>query len=277
MLQHLCALARPILRPIEESLLEKRLDSRIRSVTRLVPITEFVEEDVFIVGYPKSGNTWVQNLVAGVIYGVDPEHAPDTLIQELVPDVHYKHYYKRYWTPMFFKSHHLPRPEYRRVVYLLRDGRDVMVSYFRHRTDLEGRRVDFLKMVRNGEGLFPCKWYEHVEAWLRNPYNANMTIIKYEGLKRNPIDELSKFCTFVGIERHDSFLKRIIEGCTFAKMRQKETQFGWDNTANKWSQDKFFVRRGKIGSYKDEMPPDVLEAFLLEAVESLKRCGYLTE
>ncbi len=39
------------------------------------PITEFSGEDVFIVGYPKSSNTWLQNLVAGVVYGVIAEAA----------------------------------------------------------------------------------------------------------------------------------------------------------------------------------------------------------
>ena len=32
-------------------------------------------EDIFIVGYPKSGNTWFQNLVVGAVYGMDPRRA----------------------------------------------------------------------------------------------------------------------------------------------------------------------------------------------------------
>ncbi|MBU6402678.1 MAG: hypothetical protein KGS61_20345, partial [Verrucomicrobia bacterium] len=79
-----------------------------------VPITHAVAGDIFIVGYPKSGNTWFQDLVAGVVFGVMPEWAPPELVQELVPDVHARPYYRRYATPTFFKSHHLPRPEYRR-------------------------------------------------------------------------------------------------------------------------------------------------------------------
>ena len=96
------------------------------------PIMATDPADVFIVAYPKSGITWLQNMVAATLYGLDPQRAPDSLVQELVPDVHYKQLYKRFRTPMVFKTHHLPRPEYRRVVYLLRDGRDVMVSYWHH-------------------------------------------------------------------------------------------------------------------------------------------------
>src|SRR5438105_2547577 len=87
-----------------------------------VPISEFSPDDIFIVGYPKSGNTWFQNLVGGVVYGVDPKLSPIALVQELVPDASSRKYFRRNATPMFFKSHSLPCREYRRVVYLLRDG-----------------------------------------------------------------------------------------------------------------------------------------------------------
>ena len=116
------AVIRPIARPVKK-LLERELDKRIRSTLRLVPIGEFAEEDVFIVGYPKSGNTWFQHLAVGVLYGIDPRYAPDALVQELHPDVHYKSFYKRFRTPMTFMSHHLPRPDHRRVVYLVRDNK----------------------------------------------------------------------------------------------------------------------------------------------------------
>src|SRR5215208_2620625 len=106
----------------------------------LVPITQVSATDIFIVGYPKSGNTWFQNLVCSVNFGVHPEFTPNTLIQDLVPDVHAKPYYKRYEGPTFFKTHHLPREEYRRGIYLLRDGRDVMVSYFSFKNALRDNK-----------------------------------------------------------------------------------------------------------------------------------------
>lgn len=265
------AVIRPIISPFKR-IIDKEISKKICSIMHWFPITEFSEEDVFIVGYPKSGHTWFQNLVAGVVYGINPEYASDTVIQELVPDVHYKQYYKRFQTPMFFKSHLLPRSEYKRVVYLLRDGRDVIVSYYNHNRALMGGQINFLKIVKEGVGLFPCKWHEHVEAWLSNPYNAEMIVIKYEDLKKRPVEELKRFCAFVGIKRNDLWLKSVAEKTSFEKMRQKELVYGWDNP--RWPRDKRFVRRGQIGSYKDEMPPDVLEAFLQDSAETLRKCGY---
>src|SRR5262245_8191766 len=45
------------------------------------PIDLVEPEDFFIVGYPKSGNTWFQDLVSGVVHGVSPTHAPPLLAQ----------------------------------------------------------------------------------------------------------------------------------------------------------------------------------------------------
>lgn len=263
---------RPAVRVVKR-LMNEKFDFMDKNDTGLVPISQFVEEDVFIVGYPKSGNTWFQNLAVGLIYGLDPQYTPDTLVQDLIPDVHHKRYYKRYGIPMFFKSHHLPVSEYRRVVYLLRDGRDAMVSYWHQLNAIEGKEIDFLEMIQSGYGLFPCRWHEHVDRWLSNPYNAAMIVVKYEDMRRNPAHELNRFCEFVGIERGESLLNQVIESSSFSKMRERELVFGWDYPA--WPKDKFFVRRGQVGSYVDEMPPDVLDAFLRQAAAALKKCGYL--
>jgi hypothetical protein len=77
-------------------------------------------------------------------------------VQDLVPDVYYTKFYKRYFTPTFFKTHDLPKPQHRRVIYLVRDGRDAMVSYFHHIAAL-GDPPDCLKLVATGEGLFHVK------------------------------------------------------------------------------------------------------------------------
>lgn len=236
------------------------------------PIDQTQDEDVFIVGYPKSGNTWFQNLLVGVVYGIDTRYVPDTLVQEIVPDVHAKKVYKRWGTPMFFKSHHLPRPEYRRVVYLLRDGRDAMVSYYHHINALRGGHFEIQEMFQGSETLFPCKWHEHVTGWRQNPYQAEVLTIKYESLKEDAVAQLERFCRFVDVPRDRDYLTNVVANGSFERMRDKEVQMGWSNPS--WPKDRPFVRRGKVGSYKDEMPVSVLDAFLAEAAPALTQSGY---
>ncbi len=266
-----------LLRPIKE-LVKGYLPTTKQIPADLTPIRVSRAEDIFIVGYPKSGNTWFQNLVSGVAYGADPELTPDAVIQELVPDVHAKQYYKRFATPTFFKSHDLPAPEHRRVVYLLRDGRDAMVSFLHYIQVCRHPHLEFLEFVQDvqkwsGQG----RWSEHVEAWLANPYQAQMITIRYEDLLDDTVRELLRFCAFAGIQPGQGRLETVAANATFAKMRQKEiNQEGWTNgTHAGWPKDKFFVRRGQRGSYKDEMPSDVLAAFLQDASATLAKCGYL--
>jgi hypothetical protein len=230
--------------------------------TGLSPIDRTDPEDIFIVGYPKSGNTWMQNLVAGVIYGIDARLAPDSLIQDLVPDVHSQPWYRRHGRPMFFKTHHLPRPDYRRVVYLVRDGRDAMVSYFLFLSAIDKREPDFLKMVSIGEGLFPCCWHEHVNAWMKNPHGAKLITISYESLKTNTVAKLKELCAFAEIERTCDFLQSVALACSFDEMREKEKKMGWHSAI--WPRDKQFVRRGEVGSFRKEMPLAVLYYFILQ-------------
>ncbi len=239
----------------------------------LQKVGDFDPNDIFIAGYPKSGNTWMQHLIASAFFGLDLELVPDSLLQELVVDVHRPKYYKRFSTPTFFKTHDLPKKEYKRVIYLLRDGRDVMVSYYHHLRALGGD-VDFLKMVETGEGLYPGKWHDHVKAWLDNPFQAKMMLLRYEDLQKDAIKELRRVCEFVGIEREAVELERAVKKASFNNMQKRERQLGWANT--QWPKDKMFVRRGKVGSHEDEMPEAVRTSFLREAGNALKSVGYLS-
>jgi hypothetical protein len=238
--------------------------------TGLTPINDHRADDIFVVGFPKSGNTWVQYLLAGLLCGLDAKRCSDVLIQEIVPDIYDRAGYRRHTQPMFFKSHDLPRPDYRRVIYLLRDGRDAMVSYFHHYNALFPG-MDFATLVRTAPDL-PARWHEHVEAWLANPHGAELLIVKYEELLRDPVAQLRRICTFANIEADDARLVHASNAASFANMKLREKRLGWDHPT--WPKDKAFVRRGTVGSYHDEMPPEILALFHVEAGATLLKSGY---
>ncbi len=266
--------ARNIIRPIKQvgkRVFEYELEKR----TRLIPMSHTGANDVFIVGYPKSGNTWYMNLVAATLYGVSPEFCPPDVLGELVPDTHALHYYLRVVDPMFFKSHNLPKSDYKRVIYLVRDGRDVMTSYYRFLQALEGDQLDFANLVKTGEGLFPCKWHEHVEQWLGNPHGAQMMVVSYEDMKANCAREVKRFCDFMKIERSGAFIKNVASSVEFDKLRAQENRY--PPSIPNWPSNRHFFRRGVVGSFRDEMPDDVLDLFVSEAGPMLDRLGYTDE
>jgi len=155
----------------------------------------FRDNDVFIVGYPKSGNTWMQNIIAGLLFGIDTKFLPDRLTQELVPPVKNKRFFKRFLDFNCFKSHELPTRDYKRVILLVRDGRDVIPSY-KSMNDKQGIEFSIKQMVIEGKGLYPNKWHEFYKAWLSNPYQSEILILKYEDLIQDGFEQLKKICKF---------------------------------------------------------------------------------
>jgi hypothetical protein len=264
--------ARPFVRRLDPYI-TSRADHILRTKVSLTPFGEFEPDDIFIMGYPKSGSTWFQSLVAGAIYGLDLEYAPFSVLQDLIPG-QLTQYYRRHSTPMFFRSHDLPAPTYRRVIYVLRDGRDVMVSAWHWASALAGRHVDFERIVQGDLGPGSVSWHRHVDAWLDNPYGAQMLVVRYEDLLADPIRELERLCAFVGEERSRDMLQTAVDKASFQSLRRKEQKQGTGYVP--FPRNKEFFRRGKAGSFLDEMPPEVLDRFLAVAGPTMRRCGYLT-
>jgi hypothetical protein len=236
------------------------------------PIDQFNNDDVFIVGFPKSGNTWMQNLISGLLFGIDTRFLPDRLAQELIPDLHSKKIYKRILPISCFKTHDLPKSHYKKVIHIVRDGRDAMVSYFAMNKAL-GLDVTLDEMVIEGKNVFPCKWYKFIEKWQENPFGAQILQIKYEDLIYDPLVQLKSISEFIGVRRPIEILEKCVVGSSFDQMRAKEMEYGYNNT--KWNKNEKFIRKGKIGSFKDEMSESLQTSFLQEAHSQLKTCGYI--
>lgn len=264
---------RAILRRIRDRLLlsDSQYIHRTFPQLGLTTISDTSENDVFVAGYPKSGNTWMQHLLSGLQYGIETQYLPDRLAQILVPDVHQHRYFRRISDVTFFKTHDLPKPQYRRVIHLVRDGRDVMASYYAYNKNL-GQSVDLEKMIVEGEGLYLSTWQEHARQWLENPFGAEILQVRYEDLLDDTHLELQRICEFVGLERDKELISRVVEGCTFNEMQRKENTYGWSNP--EWPRDKPFVRKGRAGAYLDDIPLELVGRFESEAAAYLQRFGY---
>ena len=235
------------------------------------PMGQFCDDDVFVVGYPKSGNTWMQVLTSSLLYGFDPRRLPDSLVQELSPDVHYKKAYKRFRTPTVFKSHGLPCPEYKRVIYIVRDGRDVLCSYVKYLNNL-GRNITMQEMVHSPSDLWPSSWDDHVRQWKENPFGAEMIFVRYEDLLTQRPLELKRIADFIGVEVDPEDCERIAAATDFTVMKKRVQKFGHDN--KHWPKDKAFFRRGVARSYQDEMPADLQRSFVSYSRATLEDFQY---
>jgi len=250
----------------------KQLINKKDELIDFISINNTNEKDIFIAGYPKSGNTWMQNLICGLLFGIETSLLPDKLTQELVPDVHAKKFYKRFGTINFFKTHDLPKKNMRRVIHLVRDGRDVMASYYAMNIAM-GKKMTLNDMIVDGKDMYPVSWHEHCRQWLNNPFNADILIVKYEDLLTDTFNQLKRIVAFSGITRSDDIINRAILGNSFDEMKRKEKEYGWDNKS--WNPEKDFIRKGKMGSYVNEIPEDLVEIFESKSKAELKYFNYL--
>jgi hypothetical protein len=247
------------------------IEELIRAETGLTPINERSEHDFFFVGFPRSGHHWTQYLIAYFAFGLRPDLATDDLVQHAVPDIYDSKWYRRFREPMFFKSHELPQPDYRNVVYLVRDGRDAIVSYYHYQRTVGKKEPVYFNAFSPLFSANPVFWEDHVTAWLDNPYGARMLIVKYEDLLSDTFAQVRRMCDFFGLDRSDELLKTAVESCSFAQLQAKEKRR--EMVKKDWPEKSYF-RRGQRGSFKDELPAAVLQEFERRAGSVLDRLGY---
>lgn len=228
------------------------------------------ESDVVVAAFPKSGNTWMQCILAGIQYGVDASSAPDSLIQELVPDVHQRRVGRRHSNSVCFKSHSLPAPEYRKVIHLVRDPRAVVVSYLHYRNAL-GARMSFDDVIAEDHPIYR-NWPIHTNSWMQNPYKAEVLLVRYEDLIIKPLVEIKIISEFISRPLTEKRVAEVCEWTDFKALRARERTLGWDN-AN-WPSDIPFLRRGTKDSWKTELSEEQI-IFLSEKYEAvMAQAGY---
>jgi hypothetical protein len=238
----------------------------------IFPIGLLCESDIFIASYPKSGATWLQYALANLIFGLDIEKATDDFINLLIPDYHASQYFIKTGFPTLVKSHALPQEKMRKVIHLVRDGRDVMASYYgMHKS--RGKQITLSDMIISKKGLFPCAWNIHCEHWIENKYGADKITITYEEMKRHPYKSLSDIAKFIQIDRTSSQIEHAILKSEFDKMQMREIKMGWKSGSK--MNNGLFIRSGKVGGHVSEIPSELLNVFENENKEMLIKFGYL--
>jgi hypothetical protein len=221
-------------------------------------------DDTFIVSYPRSGNTWTRFLVANLVYRSQPVTFAN--IEQLIPDCEAmsSRYVKRVARPRIIKSHEYFDPRYKKVIYIVRDPRDVALSYYdfsrkyRHIEDnylLTSFVSDFVggKLSSFDWGT----WGENVASWF---YTRNgrpeFLLLRYEDMLSDTQSELAKIARFLNIDPTPDRLASAVERSSADRMRKLEASQGehWVSTKNKRS-DIPFVRTASSGLWKEKLPP----------------------
>lgn len=220
-------------------------------------------DDIVLVSYPKSGNTWSRFLVANLMYPkADVSFAN---INRLVADpaLASKRFLKKLPRPRVLKSHESFDVRYPKVVYIVRDPRDVVVSeYF---FSIKKRRIDSSLPLREYVERFIAgktgsygSWGENVASWVAARYgNPLFLLIRYEDLLRETVHELSKVAKFVGTDASRERLEDVATRCSADRMRRLERVQSDLWTGTKETRKEIpFVRSATAGGWKESLPAE---------------------
>lgn len=210
---------------------------------RIVAAAEWDLSDIYLASYPKSGVTWICLAIANVLARLQRDRRRIDLftVHDYVPDLHANPQRIRHLEPPRVIKTHERFPVWStrvavqggerlrpRVIYLVRDGRDVMASMYAYRRALTGVTrppADFLDEFHGRRE----DWVAHVREWIAENNELDpreRLIVRYESAKQDPETECRRIMTFVGLNVSDALLAHAVRCSDAREMRKLEDQFG---------------------------------------------------
>jgi sulfotransferase family protein len=182
-------------------------------------------EDVILSSFPRSGSTWVRFLLANLIDLVESNSGPIDfpLLNKTMPALGTNNLLEA-WPhsaiPRVVKTHkpYLPFFGRNRSIGIIRDPRDVMVSYYHYQKDRKGRDIGaFAEFIRNPHfGLE--SWLKHYTSW----HNHWTLAVRYEDLKEDPFREFNRILAVLGVSYPEDLVHETTSRTTLQSTRNAE-------------------------------------------------------
>ncbi|KAM6225610.1 LOW QUALITY PROTEIN: sulfotransferase 2B1-like [Spheniscus humboldti] len=189
------------------------------------------DDDIFNVTYPKSGTMWMTKIRSLICShscpiwstilnsdrmpwfstGLGLESALSYPLPHLLTC-----YLPRHIFPKSF-SHSSTR-----VIYILQDPRDVVISYYYFSKVCNSYEVptsfkQFLRDFLNGK-LPRGSWFKHVQGWMEMKDTENFFFITYEELKQDLHSSVRRLCRFLGQDLDDDAVSSVVQNASFMAM-----------------------------------------------------------
>ena len=252
---------------------------------------EFRDDDIVIATYAKAGTTWMQQIVAQLMFDGDP----DIAVAEMSPWVDLRVPPKEVKLPLLeaqkhrrFMKTHLPVDAIRfcpkaKYLYIGRDGRDVVWSMYNHHVNANQTWYDALNntpgrvgppiepppndirqywrewLDRDGHPFWP--FWENIRSWWAVCDLPNVKFVHFANLKRDMAREIRAIATFLDIPIKESRWEAILTHCSFEWMKKNATKsvpLGgafWDAGAE------VFINKGVNGRWSDTLTPEEVAAY----------------
>ena len=275
---------------------------------------------IWLASYPKSGNTWLRMFLKSYFMKSDekfsleksisdnfkPQGFPDQkILEELKVDYFNFKEIAKNWETMqdylnlnnqtnFVKTHNAmctvgpykftSHKNTKGAIYIVRDPRDVLVSYSYH------FGIDYEKTFEMISSPYNCEypesngkrykktlmgnWSNHYNSWKK--YNScKVLIIKYEDMIINEQETFMKVINYLkevnDTEFDEKKFKKALGQSQFSELQKLEKTEGFSEVGS----GGIFFRSGKIGAWKNEVSVDLVKKTEKVFNKEMKELGYL--
>jgi aryl sulfotransferase len=257
------------------------------------------EDDIIVTTSPKSGTTWMQQIVAGLVFQGEE---PPALIPELsiwvdcppIPEEEIMARIKQQKHRRFLKTHlpidGIPFYSQCKYIYVGRDGRDVFMSLFNHYNNFNDLAFKFLNNTPDqvGEPLPLCpneprefwqdwiskgsfEWekegypfqspFYHVQSWWNYRHLPNILFVHFANLKKDLPGEIRRIADFLNIKIEPNKFDIIVEKCTFEYMKKNAEILAPRKGAAWKGGATTFINKGTNGRWKDVLTAEDIEQY----------------
>jgi aryl sulfotransferase len=169
-------------------------------------------------------------------------------------------------------------------LYIIRNPLDVAVSFAHH----NGLDYDTAISCMADEAFAVCRktdrlhdqlrqklfsWSGHVLSWV-DVAPFPVCLLRYEDMKSHPLETFSRAVNFAGLPHSEEQIERALVFSAFDVVQQQEEADGFQEKSPTSSR---FFRKGKIGSWREELSEQQAQRIVHDHPEVMRRFGYLDE
>ena len=220
------------------------------------------DNDVFVVAYPKSGTTWMEQIVHLILNnGIQG----DKVLSEVVPWVEGVNRYQglekllnQQFNPRRFHSHlpyHLmPGVKFSlaKYIYVARNPKDNAISFYFHscsKLGYDGTWNEFFNLYIQGKVGYGS-FFDHVlEWWEASQNSSNILFLKYEDMKRDLRGAVKTVADFLEVKLDEELWEAIVTESNFESMAaNSKANLDWVYQRPQFPKH---MRKGIIGDWRN--------------------------
>ena len=217
-------------------------------------------DDVWVVTYPKCGTTWTQQIVKLIRNNGQQDDVKITLSLpwlERLETIDFDCVIQ----PRGFKTHMPynrfpcgpPDKNLCKYIYVARNPKDVAVSLYYHTKAVFFPNIDkktFWSKFVNGELEFG-NFFDHVLSWWEHRDDKNVLFLKYEDMKKDLVECVSKIASFIEADISSDVITKIAHQTTFDNMKRNPLANSPYTQEETDRSEIDFMRKGIVGDWKN--------------------------